>query len=85
MIKIIRELFSLDEEKSSIVVWIFIFYSLSGMWMLYTDGDIPDNLYNLLVFLGGFVCTGSVATTFIKKGGNKNRSTNQEDNENKLP
>lgn len=63
---IVRELFSLDEEKSSIVVWTFVIYAIMGLWQIFLVGDIPDNLYNMLIFLGGFVSSGSVATAYIK-------------------
>lgn len=53
LFEIFQGLFSLDEEKSSIVVYIMIAVAVIGLTKTYQSGDFPNNLMVLLQFLVG--------------------------------
>jgi hypothetical protein len=58
---------SLDEEKSSIVVWILLAVAGFGIYKTYQLGDFPPNLLTLVEFLTGAVLGYNVADKISTK------------------
>jgi hypothetical protein len=58
---------SLDEEKSSIVVWILLAVAGFGIFKTYQLGDFPPNLLTLVEFLTGAVLGYNVADKISTK------------------
>lgn len=65
--EIIQGLFSLDEEKSSIVVYIMVAVSVIGLIKTYQTGDFPNNLLVLLQFLVGSTMAYNVGNNIATK------------------
>lgn len=48
-------LLCLDEKRVSIIVLVFLAFTIVGMYLLFKTHDIPDNLTDLLIWFGGFI------------------------------
>jgi purine-cytosine permease-like protein len=57
----LKNLFSLEEEKNSIIVWCLVASICLGFWKTYRFGDFPQNLLILVQSL--IVAVGAINVT----------------------
>ena len=51
----IKQLFSLEERKTSTIMFVFIMFSLVGVYMIKIIGDVPLNLTTIILTLAGII------------------------------
>jgi multisubunit Na+/H+ antiporter MnhF subunit len=63
----LKKLMSLEEERYSIVIWMYVITHMVGLWRVIITGEYPDNLMYLDQFYVGAII-GYAGIKIFKKG-----------------